>query len=80
MILEKKLYFLSEPKNINTLILRDDRLAVAAAEARHPLEPPLGVQGHDEELQIQGGHLLPGDGAGHISPLNSANQRAQVSD
>ena len=80
MILEKKMYFLSEPKNINTLILRDDRLAVAAAEARHPLEPPLGVQGHDEELQFQGGHLLPGDRTGHISPHNSANQRAQVSD
>ena len=35
-----------------TLVPGDGRHAVAAAEARHPLEPLLGVQRHDQHRDV----------------------------
>ena len=42
-----------------TLVLSDDSLSIAATEARHPLESAHGVQGHDEQADIDAGHGTP---------------------
>ena len=57
---------------VPTLVLGDGRHAVAAAEARHPLEPLLGVQGHDQNRDV---HLAHIGGALVTRALNEGSRR-----